>query len=123
MSAGEEAARLGLGKSVDDNRLQMAMTDESRVLLADLMENRMRIAVAEGIAAAMTEEAAERFWSKGIEVLQRQAAERTGRFLLDGLTAALKKVAWVVVFVLAVYSVGGWSLLKAVWAAIINKGT
>lgn len=123
MSAGEDAARLGLGRSLDDNRMQMAMTDESRVLLADLMENRMRIAVAEGIAAAMTEEAAERFWTKGIEVLQRQAAERTGRFLLGGLAAALKKAGWVAIFVLAVYSVGGWSLLKAMWGAIINKGT
>lgn len=120
MSAGEEAARLGLGKSVDDNRMQMAMTDESRVLLADIMENRMRIAVAEGIAAAMTDDAAERFWAKGIEVLQRQATERTGRFVLGGLTAMVKKGIWIGVLVLAIYSVGGWTLLKAVWAAVMK---
>jgi hypothetical protein len=122
MSAGEDAARAGLGKSVDENRQQVAMTDESRVLLADLMEDRMRIAVAEGITAAMTDEAAERFWNKGLEVLQRQAKAKAGGFLLDGLATAAKKLLWIALFVGLAYSIGGWTLLKALWAAM-NKGS
>lgn len=118
---GEQAARDGLGFSVKENTAQMAMTEESRRLLGDLLEDRMRVAVAEGISAALTDEAAERFWNKGIEVLQRQAKARAGGFLLSGLMQMLKKAVWVGVFVLLVYSVGGWTLLKAVWTAV-NKG-
>lgn len=120
MSAGEEAAAaLRASKAINEG--QQALVEESRLLLADLVEDRMRIAVAEGIAAAMTDAAAERFWNKGIEVLQRQAKARAGGFLLSGLAHMARKALWVGVFVLLVYSVGGWALLKAVWAAI-NKG-
>lgn len=118
MSAGEEAARLGLGKSADDNRLQMAMTDESRVLLAALLRDEMRIAVSEGIAEVLT---SEEVWAKVFAVLQKQASERTGRWLLGGLAAMLRKAMWVGVFVLVAYSIGGWSLLKTIWAAT-SKG-
>lgn len=118
MTPGEEAARAGMERSVHDNREQVAMTDESRVLLADLIEERMSIAVAEGIQAVLTNED---FWAKVLAVLQKQAADRTGRFLLGGLTKAIKNLGWLVLFVLVAYSVGGWSLVKAVWIAL-TKG-
>lgn len=118
MSAGEEAARRGLGKSVDDNRMQMAMTDESRVLLAGMLREEMRVAVAKGIESALTSEA---MWTKVFVVLQKQATERTGRFVLGGLTIVVRKAMWVGAFALIAYSVGGWTLVKAAWAAL-NKG-
>ena len=118
-SADEAAAALRASKAI--NQGQQALTDESRVLLAAILREEMRIAVAEGIAAAMTDEAAERFWNKGLEVLQRQAKQRAGGFLLDGLITAGKKLLWIGLFVVVAYSIGGWTLLKAVWAAI-SKG-
>lgn len=120
-TSAEEEAAAALRASKAINHGQQALTDESRVLLAALLRDEMRIAVADGIAAAMTDEAAERFWAKGLEVLQRQATERTGRFVLGGLTAMFKKAVWIGLVVLAIWSVGGWTLLKAVWAAI-NRG-
>jgi hypothetical protein len=119
-SSADQAAA-ALRASVAINHGQQVLTEESRLLLADLLEDRMRVAVAEGISAAMTDDAAERFWSKGMEVMRRQAAERTGRFVLSSLTEIAKKALVIGVICLFVYSIGGWSLVKTVWAAV-NKG-
>ena len=125
-SPGSAAALDGLRGSVDRNRDQMALMEESRVLLTGIIRNEirdeLRIAVAEGIAAAMTDEAAERFWSKGLDVMRRQARQKAGGFLLEGVLAGGKKLLWIGAFLLAVYSIGGWTLLKTVWAAIVPKG-
>lgn len=121
MTAVEEQAGAALKASAAMNHCQQVLTEESRLLLAAMLRDEMRIAVAEGIAAAMTDEAAERFWSTGLELLQRQAKEKAGSFLLDGFLAAAKKLLWVAVFMVAVYSLGGWALLKAVWAAVAPK--
>lgn len=118
MSAAEQEAAAALRASAGINQAQQVMTEESRVLLAALLRDEMRIAVAEGIAAAMTDEAAERFWAKGLEVLQRQATERTGRLVLGGLMTLAKRLFWVSVFLAAIYSIGGWTAVKHVWAAI-----
>ena len=122
MTESEREAAAALRASMAINEGQQALTDESRVLLVALMRDEMRVAVAEGIAAALTDEAAERFWSKGLEVLQRQAKAKAGGFLLDGVLAAGKKLMWVSVFLLVAYSVGGWTLLKTIWAAMAPRG-
>lgn len=123
-TSGETAAALKASKAFNEGQQQLV--DESRQLLTDFMRmelrDELRIAVAEGIAAAMSDENAERFWMTGMEVLQRQATERTGRFVLGGLTAVAKRALWVGIVALAIYSVGGWQLLKTVWAAITPKG-
>jgi hypothetical protein len=121
----EEQAAAALRASKPMHQGQQALAEESRVLLTSFiraeLRDELRMAVADGITAAMTDEAAERFWSKGLEVLQRQAKQKAGGFLLDGLAAAAKKLLWVAVFVVIAYSVGGWALMKAVWAAL-TKG-
>lgn len=125
-SAAEKSAAAALRASVAVNQGQQTLTEESRQLLTSFLRgelrDELRIAVAEGISAAMTEDAAERFWNKGFEVLQKQATVRTGRFVLGGLTAVAKKALWVVVFVGLAYSFGGWNLVKTVWAAVAPKG-
>lgn len=117
MPTGEDAARAALADSVERNRDQMDMTDESRRLLADLLEERMRMAVADGIAAAMTDAAAKRFTLAMLETLQEQAAQRAGLMVLGGL----KKVIGIAVIVLAVWIFAGSPAAKAVLAAF-TKG-
>lgn len=118
MGNAEDIARAALRQSVSENRQQTAITDESRVLLADLIEERMRIAVAEGIEAVLT---SEKMWTKVFAVLQKQARERTGNFVLGGLATALRRLVWIGAFALIAYGVGGWALVKAAWAAM-NRG-
>lgn len=117
MTVGEDAARAALGGSARESRQQMAMTDESRVLLADLIEDRMRIAVADGIQAAMTDEAARRFTLAMLETIQEQAAQRAGLLVLGGL----KKGIGVAAIVLAAWLLVGTPAAKAV-LAIFMKG-
>lgn len=122
MSTAEDQARAALKASTAINQGQQVLTEESRLLLTAFiraeLRDELRMAVAEGITAAMTDSAAERFWNKGLEVLQRQAKQKAGGFLLEGVTTAAKKALWIAVFVGIAYSIGGWTLLKAVWAAI-----
>jgi hypothetical protein len=94
------------------------LSDETRLLLASMVRDEMRTAIAEGIAAAMTDDAAERFWGKGLEVLQKQAQAKAGEFLLEGVGAAVKKALWIGLIVACVYTLGGWNIAKSVWLSI-----
>lgn len=118
MTAAEENAAAALKASAAINQGQQHLTDESRVLLAGLLRNEMRAAVSEGLEAVLTNEDV---WARVYVVLQKQATERTGRWVLSGLMEIVKKAAWVGAFVLIAYSIGGWTLVKAVWTAI-TKG-
>jgi hypothetical protein len=119
MTTAEDAAAAALRESVNRNRCQQVLTEESRLLLAATLRDEMRVAVSEGLEAVLT---SERMWAKVFTVLQDQASERTGRFVLGGLSAIFKRALWVGAFALIAYSIGGWTLLKAVWAAITTKG-
>jgi hypothetical protein len=112
----EAAAALRASKAIHQS--QQVLTEELRLLLAAMLRDEMRSAVAEGLEAVLTNEAV---WAKVFLVLQQQASVRTGRFVLGGLTVVLKKAVWVGAFALVAYSIGGWTLLKAIWAAL--KGT
>lgn len=119
MSAAEEAAA-ALRASKAINNGQQLLTEESRLLLAAMLRDEMRVAVSEGIESVLTSEL---MWAKVFEVLQKQATERTGRWVLGGLTTMAKKAVWLSVFALMVYSIGGWALLKTVWTAMTTKGS
>jgi hypothetical protein len=116
----DDIARAALRDSMETNREQTALTEESRLLLQSIVRSEIRDAVAEGIKAAMTDDAAELFWNKGIEVLHRQAKLRAGTFLLDGFLAAGKKAFWICVFLAAVYWFGGWTMVKTMWVALFK---
>jgi hypothetical protein len=119
-AAEEAAAALRASRAI--NAGQQDLTEESRLLLTSMLRNELRdelrIAVAEGMQAVLTND---EVWAKVFSVLQRQATERTGRFVLGGITAVFRKLLWIGLFAAFVYSAGGWALLKAVWAAM-NRG-
>lgn len=116
-TTGESAARAGMRKSVTDNRGQMDLTDESRRLLGDLLgdqlEDRMRVAVAEGIAASMTNENAQRFVQAVLSEMQKAATIKAGELTGSVLKAAFGKVLMFMVLGSIVYAWGGWSALAA----------
>jgi hypothetical protein len=117
MTTSEDQAAAALRASKAINESQQALTEESRLLLASMLRGEMRIAVAEGIEAVLTNE---KMWAKVFVVLQEQATERTGRFVLGGISAVLKKAALIGVFVLVAYSIGGLSFAKALWASLVK---
>lgn len=119
-SAEEAAAALRASKSI--NYGQQALTEESRLLLAAMLRDEMRMAVAEGISAALTDENAERFWVKGFEVAQRESRKKlrnaAGELVIGGLRGLLKWGSMAIVLLAFAWYVGGFAMVKAVWAAI-----
>lgn len=125
MSTSDEAAA-ALRESVDRNTERMAHDDESRALLTSFvrteMRDEMRLAVAEGIRAAMTTEAAREFWSVGLDVLQEQAKSAAGGWVLSGVSGLLKKAGLFLLLGGLVYWVGGWSALAKLGAVLFGEG-
>jgi hypothetical protein len=83
----------------------------------DFLEQKMRTAVSDGIKTAMTDEAAEKFWSTGLAVLQRQATQKTGQLVGGAVLGLAKKAMLFMVLGALVYSIGGWTALAALWKA------
>lgn len=113
----ENQARESLRRSVDENKSQQALVQESRELLTSLIRNEMRddlrIAVAEGVQAAMTDANAQRFVRSMLAEAQRMAAEKSVE-VAGGVFKALVMRALTFLFLgLIVYSLGGWSALAA----------
>jgi hypothetical protein len=117
-----DKTREALRTSVDANRQQQALTEESRVLLADLLENRMRAAVAEGIAEAMTEEAAQKFVRSVLAEAQRLATAKAGEAAVGVVGALFKRALLFLVLGSLVYMVGGWSALASLGKFVLDKG-
>lgn len=103
-----------MGKSVDDNRQQVTMTDESRRLLVDLVDSRMRAAVADGIAEAMTAENARTFVHVVLAEAQAMAMVKTGEVMGNAIWALIKRGLMFLFLGSIVYSIGGWALLAKV---------
>lgn len=114
ISPGEEAARAALLTSLAINRGEVRLADET----IQLLRGEIKYAASQALMEAMTDEAAERFWAKGLEVLQRQASERTGRFVLGGLSGLAKKALMLAMAALILYNLGGLAALKAAWTAM-----
>jgi hypothetical protein len=118
----EEMARAALRASVLVNHQQMALTEESRQLLAALLRDEMRMAVSEGIKAAfdeaLTEQNARRVFQIGVDVLQEQAARSAGMMLWSGVKGLFRLAFWPLFLLVAAFLIGGPGLFKVIWAAV-----
>lgn len=89
-----------------------------------LMEQRMAAAVQAGIKRALNEpDTVAQFWAAGLHVLQRQATQHTGRFVIGGLVGLVQKVGMFLVLGGMVYAVGGWSALAKLWQVFFGGGS
>ena len=85
------------------------------------LEQKMAAAVREGIKGAMTEETAAAFWAAGLTVLQKQATQHAGRFVLGGLWGLARKASLFFMLGGIVYALGGWAALAALAKTIFGK--
>lgn len=84
------------------------------------MRDLMREAVREGFRDTVNDEAIERFWAGGLLMLQRQATQHAGRFVLGGLMGIMRKAGMFLVLGGVVYAVGGWSALAGLGKALFH---
>jgi hypothetical protein len=82
----------------------------------------MRDAVREGVRDLVTEETIAAFWSGGLTMLQQQAAQHAGRFVLGGLWGLFRKASLFLLLGGAVYALGGWTALAALAKALFSQG-
>ena len=103
-----------------------APPDPEEVRLTDTtiahLEEKMAEAVTRGIRSAMTPETAEMFWSAGLTMLQREAQQHAGRFVIGGLAGLAKKAALFLALGGIVYAVGGWSALAGLFKHLFTQG-
>lgn len=112
----EIEAKAGLRHSMSRNAHQMAMTEESRILLTALLRDEMSHAVTEGIRAALTPEIANQFAMVMVDAIKKQANQKVNEAAGGMVRAALKKIGYFAMAGLIVYWIGGWGAL----AAIVN---
>ena len=86
------------------------------------LEALMSQAVRKGIHEAMNEEAAERFWGAGLNVLQRQATTHAGRFVIGGLWGLARRASMFLVLGGVVYAIGGWGALAGPFKTLFTNG-
>ena len=96
---------------------QVSLTESA---LQEISE-RVSTAVREGIKGAMTEETAAAFWAAGLAVLQKQATQHAGRFVLGGLWGMARKASLFFMLGGIVYALGGWAALAALAKTIFGK--
>lgn len=108
-----------MGDDKNDRRAtEVRLTDET----IQYLEDRIASAVGTGIKSAMTEDTAAAFWAAGLSVLQRQATNHAGRFVLGGLWGLARKASLFLMLGGIVYALGGWSALAALAKAIFSSG-
>lgn len=121
MTPGETALRAGMAKSMGDNAHQVAITQESRELLAAMLRDEMRIAVAEGISAALTPQKAREFAVVFLDAVKQQTNSKVNEVAGGVVRAAFKKLAWFLVAGSIVYWFGGWSALATLGKFLASR--
>ena len=96
---------------------EVRLTDET----IEYLETRIAAAVEKGIKGSMTEDTAAAFWVAGLKVLQEQASEHAGRFVLGGMWGLLRKASLFMMLGGIVYAIGGWSAMAALFKAIFGR--
>jgi len=86
------------------------------------MQQLMQEAVREGVRELTTPESMNRFWGAGITMLQDQATEHAGRFVIGGIMGLLKRVLFFLFLGGIVYALGGWSALATLTKAVVGPG-
>ena len=97
---------------------EVRLTDET----IKYLNEQIKEAVASGISQAVNEEAAKAFWGAGLQVLQEQAAEHAGRFVLGGIWGIARKLSTFLVLGGIVYAMGGWQALVGLFKLLFSNG-
>ena len=96
---------------------EVRLTDET----IEYLESRIANAVQIGIKNAVTEDTAAAFWAAGRHVLQKQASEHAGRFVIGGLLGLVRKTSLFFLLGGLVYALGGWAALASFFKVIFGR--
>ena len=124
MTPGHQAAKASLEASANEARRHPGPLPEPRVRLhaddLELVRSEMKAAVRDGLQEVLTKEKLTEFWRIGMDVLHEKATISTGRFVLNGLKAMVLRGWWVIVLIVAMWSLGGWQFVINVAKAYLS---
>lgn len=121
MAPGEKTVREALRGNVQENRQQMDITEESRLMLRDTLRNEMSDAFAAGLQEAMTSDNAKLFVRAMLTEAQRMATEKSVEVAGGVLKALLGRALLFLFLGSIVYALGGWTALAAM-GKFFSKG-
>jgi hypothetical protein len=81
---------------------------------SEIMRELVAEATADGIKRAVADPS---LWAAASEGMRKHASAEAGGWLLSGMKAAFSRVMWVAIIGLAVYMVGGWAAVVALFKA------
>lgn len=81
----------------------------------------MAKAVKDGLQSVLNEQTAEAFWAAGFNVLQRNATQHAGRFVIGGLWGLMRKMSLFLMLGGIVYAIGGWSALAGLFKTLFGS--
>lgn len=120
MSA-DRTLKAAMQDSVHTNRDQVALTEESRLLLRDTLREDMGDAFAQGLKDVMTSDNARVFVRAMLTEAQTMAAEKSVE-VAGGLLKAVVLRALTFLFLGSiVYALGGWTALAAMGKFLSSK--
>jgi hypothetical protein len=86
------------------------------------MQALMREAVRQGVQDLVNEKTIEQFWAGGMNMLQKQATQTAGRFVIGGLMGLVRKASVFLLLGLLAYWFGGWSALSTFFKTVFSSG-
>lgn len=86
----------------------------------EYLEQKMAKAVKDGLQSVLNEQTAEAFWAAGFNVLQRNATQHAGRFVIGGLWGITRKLSTFVLLGGIVYALGGWNALAGFFKLLFS---
>jgi len=93
---------------------EVRLTDETIAYLSEKMAE----AAATALKQSLNEDTAKMFWTAGVSMLQEQAANKTGRFVIGSFSVLAKKALLFAALGSLVYAIGGWDALARLFKAI-----
>lgn len=101
-----------------DGPVEVRLTKET----IQYLDARIAAAVSKGIAEAVTDETARKFWGTGLSVLQEEATNHAGRFVVGGVMGLARKALMFLFLGSIVYALGGWAGLARLWQVLFQGG-
>lgn len=95
---------------------EVRLTDET----IEYLEQKMAKVVKDGLQSVLNEQTAEAFWAAGFNVLQRNATQHAGRFVIGGLWGLMRKLSLFLMLGGIVYAIGGWNALASLFKTLFS---